>query len=358
MRPTETKKRFANASKIRTIDFARSGIGGTGTLTPRARRTLAVYVVLVKMGFDAVAAPMGAIADAVHRSSHGEARSIRTLQRSNLELQERGFISCANYRPGVHSKGAVIWLNTDAFTFWTRQPSENISPLPTQAHNVVSRETLCDDSLHTTSCHPSDRTRDNSSLNSQYSSKNINTKQRASARANYKKSTRPRKNAVLYTVGIVLSGMTLHRADRRAARDRAECELKAIGAGVELVNPSGVDWDYWGKRWNELGIPVRETTAAREIVPRLLGHRIPDCLPQAPELPAEDLDDLSAEQLSPPTADEIRSVREHLEAKFSIPAPKQTAPEPAAYPEIDLSDPGMKVLFEARERARARVDCG
>ena len=135
--------RLANASRIRTIDFARSGIAGTGSLSPRARRTLAVYVALVKMGFDGVAAPMGAIADAVYRSSHGEAGSIRTLQRAHPELEARGFICCANFRPRGRTKGALIRFNLDAFSYWTGRKTQNIQPLPTSSHNVVSRETMC-----------------------------------------------------------------------------------------------------------------------------------------------------------------------------------------------------------------------
>lgn len=346
--------RLANASRIRSIDFARSGIAGTGSLSPRARRTLAVYVALVKMGFEGVAAPMGAIADAVYRSSHGEAGSIRTLQRAHPELEERGFIRCANFRPHERTPGALIYFNLDAFSYWTGRKTQVVQPLPTPSHNVVSRETMCDNSPHTTSCHPPDRTRTNSQV-----TPNIlpsrNKEPRAGARS-INKSKRRKRSAVWTSVNIVLGAMRhLHRQDRRAARARAKCELEALAAGVELVNPSGVDWAYWEKRFGEMSIAVRENTAAREIVPLLLGRAS-----KAPALPASSSPPEAEElgKVSPITADEISSARKALEERFSLPAPeKKPAPAPASV-SVDMPADELEVLLAARARARARVDCG
>lgn len=349
--------RLANAPRIRSIDFARSGIAGTGSLSPRARRTLAVYVALVKMGYEGVAAPMGAIADAVYRSSHGEAGSIRTLQRAHPELEERGFIRCANYRPHERTAGALIYFNLDAFSYWTGRKTQVVQPLPTSSHNVVSRETMCDNSPHTTTCHPPDRTRTNSRVTPKILPSS-NKEPRAGARS-INKSKRKKRSAVWTSVNIVLGAMRhLHRQDRRAARARAKCELEAIAAGVELVNPSGVDWTYWEKRFAEMSIAVRENTAKREIVPMLLGKPaiVPSRAPKKNDLCEPSPSNDSFEGVP---ADEIRAVRKQLEAAFSLPEKKAPAPAPAEMaPAADMPADELEVLLAARARARARVDCG
>lgn len=348
--------RLANASKIRTIDFALSGIGGTGSISPRARRALAVYVALVKMDFGGIAAPMGAIADAVWRSSHGEARSIRTLQRANRELEERGFIRCQTFRPGERSKGAVILFETASFSYWTKKTFRNVQPLPTQSHNVVSRETMCDTVAHTTTCHASDRRNDNSRVNTPNIIPSSNKEPR-DARAidtNGKKSKRPRRNPVLFSLVQVLAAAAgLHRCDRKVARNRAEVEIKAAAAGVVLVNPSGVDWDYWEKRWSEMPIAVRESTIRREILPLLLGI---ESEPTAAAPVVEAFEAFEPTPAETPTAEDIRAARIALEKAVSLPPPAISEPSAAAaYPEIDTNDPEMRLLAAARDRTRARA---
>jgi hypothetical protein len=353
---------LANASRIRNIDFARSGIAGTGSLSPRARRTLAVYCALVKMGYDGVAAPMGAIADAVYRSSHGEAGSIRTLQRAHPELEARGFIRCANFRPRGRTKGAVIHFNLDAFSYWTGRKTQNIQPLPTLSHNVVSRETMCDKEPHTTSCHPPDRTRTESQVNPNIIPSR-NTEPRAGARS-INKSKRQKRSAVWTSVNIVLGAMVqLHRQDRRAARARAKCELEAIAAGVELVNPSGVDWSYWEKRFAEMPIAVRENTAAREIIPLLLGRKSKSPVPPV-SLSSPETAEIGN---NPVSAEDIRKARKALEARFSLPGkqspveienPTTVSSPSASAVSVDMSRDDLEVLIAARARARSRVDCG
>lgn len=369
--------RLANVDQIRNIDFARSGIAGTGSLSPRARRTLAVYVALVKMGYSGVAAPNGAIADAVYRSSHGEAGSIRTLQRAHPELERRGFIRCANFRPRGRTKGALIHFNLDAFAYWTGRKTQNIQPLPTSSHNVVSRETMCDKEPHATSCHPPDRTRTESQVTPNIIP-STNKEPRAGARS-INRSKRQKRSAVWTSVNIVLGAMAhLHRQDRRAARSRAKCELEAIGAGVELVNPSGVDWAYWEKRFAEMPIAVRELTAAREIIPLLIGRKGVLNSPElsSPELssPVSKVPPPSASSSSPETADsapvsaeDIKRARKALEERFSLPG-KQSPVEiadptkvlsPATAPvAVDISREDLEVLIAARDRARSRVNCG
>lgn len=345
----ETSSKYANANRIRTIDFARSGIDGTGTMSPRARRALAVYVVLIRMGFCGVIAPMGAIADAVFRSSHGESGSIRTLQRAHRELEERGYIRCAVHRPGRRARGAIVHFCVDAFSYWTQIRQNNVSPLPTQEHI----------SADATSCRPPDRTRDQDTHNSSNSLEKVNTEPRAGARANKKRSpNRPKKNAVLFSVDKALQKMVdrTHRADRTAARARARCEVAAIAAGIALVNPSGVDWEYWGRQWTDMSWQVREATAAREIIPLLLPSAdlarstAPAAISPSPVL--EQLVDVTR-----PTEEQIREVRQRLEAQLSLPVPTESASrnDAGVYPDVDESDPEMQLLVQARARVRARA---
>lgn len=337
------RRKFADAQRIRTIDFARSGIDGTGSLSPRARRTLAVYLILVKMGYAGAYAPMGAIADAVYRSSNGEAKSIRTLERANDELVTTGFIAISNFRPDKWSR---ITFNLAAFSYWTGKRAENVQPLPTPSHNVVSRETMCDKSRHTTSCRASDRTRDISRVNSPNIDQRREEEPRAGARAN-NKPPRRKRNPVLFSVMTVLGKMNLYRADRKRARARAEVEVKAAGAGVELINPSGVDWQFWETRWGEMSIERKEATARAEIIPYLLSREKPVFHEPPRETPISEK----------PSADAIRAVRMQLEACVSLP-PEEPAPSPpeAAPPEENWegSEDELAILLEAAAAARAR----
>lgn len=343
--------RLATSGKIRNIDWAKSGIAGTGSLSPRSRRTLAVYIVLVKMDFGGISAPMGAIADAIYRSSHGEAGSVRTLQRANSELEERGYIR----RSG---RGTVIWFNLDAFSYWTQRRSGVVSPMPTPTHNVVSRETKCDKNLHTTGCRTSEVTTHRSRVTSDNSSVSSNDKPRAGARANNTHDTnatrapRKRKHAVLFSLGCVLGTLSeIHPADRRVARARAECEVKALAGGVELLNPSGVDWEYWSTKWNEMAVAARESTIRREILPWLLGQPLEGDT-SSEKLSPPELDRPQVARIDPATPEEIRAALEALDQSLT---PEPTLPAAAAateYPDVDTSDPDMALLIAARDRCR------
>ena len=343
----QTKDRLASAHKIRTIDFSRSGILGTGSLSPRARRTLAVYVILVKWDYSGIAAPLGAIADAVWRSSCGEGRSIRTLQRANEELIERGYITKDTFRTGERSKLTTIHFNLDAFAYWTGRRSQKVAPLPTQSHNVLPSETKCDNSPHTTNCHPSDPYTDTSQIPPKITTQS-ESKPRAGARA-YKKSSRLRKNSVLFSIGCVLDKLTgVHRRDRKAARARAKCEMEARRAGVDILNHSGVDWDYWEKRWGDIWpVEARESVARREIVPLLLGGDCSTPEPIAPPVQSAAAD--TETHPTPPSADEIRAMRESLEERFSLPSSRQT-PGPSPSPAVSLDQSELAILMAARNR--------
>ena len=225
-------------------------------------------------------------------------------------------------------------------------------------HSVPNYESMCDDELHTTRCRTSDRTRDTDRVNSSSpSDKYSNTEPRAGARAS-SKNTRKRKNPVLFTIGIVLAKMNLYRADKRTVRSRADVEIKARGAGIEILNQSGVDWPYFEQRWGEFSIQQRENVARNEIIPYLLGNcRRKDPPPMETE----------PNDISPPKREDIREVRRALETAFSLPQSKASKPKeeeksfsadgkkmpsPAPAPSC-LSSDELKILLSARGRSRA-----
>jgi len=332
MQVFEQKDRFATAEKVRSISFSTNGTDGMGALSPRAFRTVSVYAILVRWGFSGVIAPLGAIADAISRCSLGHGGSVRTLQRAHNELIDHGFITIRSYLHGPSSKSCEIRFNLDAFSYWTAP-----KPIPTLSHNVVSRETMYDTTLPTAECRPK---RDTVSLTPQDPTK-IENKPRAGARAFNKSSTR-RKNEVLFSIQCVLAKAgNVHPRDRRQAAARAKCEISAGTAGFELVNPSGVDWDYWSKRWSDIWpIEARESIANREIVPLLLTR---DSFEQPITPPTH-----QSGPTSNPTAADIRDVRRALEASFSI--PNKPVLEEAPPETSVLSGDDLSILLAARAR--------
>lgn len=340
---------LASVRTVRSIDYTIAAISGTGSLSARARRVLRVYVSLVRMGYDGVSAPMGAISDAVHRSSSGSGSSIRTIQRANSELEASGFIRRSEFRIGMDSKQTVIRFVSHAFAFWTRTKTKNVIPITTQSHNVVSRETNTYIYPRATNCRTSDRTTTNTCFNSQITPK-VRTKQRAGARAI--NTNRRRKNALLYSLNYVLTGMcSLNRRDRKSARARAQCELLALSGHIELSNPSGIDWDYWSKRWGQMTRTARESTMRREILPVLLGnHRVPVLPDHIGQVPGS-----SNLPVTRPTPEQVRELRRSLEARCSVPETDRPKPE---YPSIDADDEDMRLLIAARDSCRRRKNAG
>lgn len=290
--------RIATVHNVRALQFGISAVEGTGSISPRARRVLGAYIPLVKQGFDALSAPMGAIADAVFRISWGESRSIRTVQRAHSELIQAGFISFRQCR----NAGVMILFNLPAFAFWTRTKTKNVSPLPTQSHNVVSRETTCDTVPHTTTCHPSDRTRIESHVNSPTISQSSNNSPRAGARD--QKSFSKRRADIVLSLRCVLKKMDMHPSERRRIVRKLKYELAALQAGIPAAQSSGIDLDYWRKRWDEMPITVRESTIRREFLPALLDR------PSAPSiLGSSSTDAPSSEKLAAIVAELSRAAK-------------------------------------------------
>lgn len=341
------RDRFATVRALQSIEWTRSGIAGTGSITPRARRLLQLYVSLVRMEYCGLTAPLGAISETLKRALDGASSSIRTIQRANMELMDAGFIF-------IYSKPSNfcrIKFNLAAFSYWTRLKTDNVSPIHTHTHNVVSCETVSDNYLLTTKC----RTDEVTSITPVVNSRNVsylNQEQRAGARAINIKDSNPnrkknRRHPVLFSLLIILrDAYALHPRDRNNARKRAECEINALGAGIGLVNPSGVDWEYWSARWEDMTIPCRENTIRREILPVLIGGK------QKPTILSPHVI-CSDEPSSPINPVEINTVLKQFEKTFSVsqePAKASTVSS-ASSPNV-LSAEEYAVLDEARSRNR------
>lgn len=326
--------RLATVHKIRNIDWTRSGIHGTGSLSPRARRLLAVFVVLVKGGYGGVEAPLGAIADCVWRSSSGEARSIRTVQRANNELETMGYVQIRRNR----TKYSKIIFNLEAFAYWTKRSFQNVSPI------------MCDNSPHTTNCHTSEVKTDRSRVTSQISSEKTLIKPRAGARAN-NTSARRQKNAIEYSLERALDTVQLSAADKARARARAKIEIAALAARIALVKPSGIDWPYWLSKWPEFPIYVRQSTMIREILPVLLDR---------PVLPQNVFRDSPRPKIQIPkqtmTIEQIRVFTKNFTDKIPKEQKKETADNVKKTADITLTrDDGLEILLKAREKLQNYV---
>jgi hypothetical protein len=343
--------RLASVNFVRNIEFSQSGINGTGTLSARARRTLSVYVAAAKMGYEGISAPLGAIADAVYRTSFGEAASVRTLQRSNRELENAGYIRIGNLRIGKNSRCALIFFCLSSFSYWLQRRQKNVSPLPQRK----SYEERCDNSPHATTCRTFDPTNYTDRVNSSYINKNSDKKQHAGARAiNKSKQKRKKRSDVLFSLEKVLSnsGGDFCRQERRMIRARAGCEVKAMTAGIEIINHSGIDWAYWERRWKDFSIEVRESTVKREILPLLSG----DNRAARGEIPLSTGTALAKEAI---TKDQIEKIRKDIEAKITLPiAAPATAPAQKQNENLLENDDDMRILIAARNRCAARKNCG
>jgi hypothetical protein len=342
-----TKDRYATRQTLQSINWTTSGINGTGNLSPRARRLLQLYVSIVKMSYTGLSAPLGAISDTLTRALDGSSASVRTIQRANRELAESNFVFIYQCR----TKFCRIKFNLEAFSFWTGRKSHKITPLNTNTHNVVSCETMSHSVLHTPNCRTVDRTNIPCVVNSRNIT-DLKQQQRAGARASNIRS-KNRKNPVIFSLLCVLrSAKGMHPSDRQFARKRAQCEWDALGAGVELVNPSGVDWQYWSGRWSEMPISVRESTINREILPVLLNRGAIQS--GEPCIPPPTVTEHIFENPSTPSPIELSNMLNNLKNLMSAAnsPPKASIPIAAVLPQNNLSAAELAILDGARRRAR------
>lgn len=228
-------------------------LAGTGNLAPLGRQWLAFCVVLIRLGYTGIRAPMWAIARAHYRAC-GQSRSERTAYRGLALLEKAGFLKRQKLRLGPDHFASVIRFNLDRFKYWTGRQNPHIAPyLPKgQETEVTSKETM---------------------VNSRNPSP-IELHKPAPDRDRYRGGVKNpsgkgprREHPIVYTLRCITRGPL-----RRYVIARAVVEITS-----KSLRTSGVNWAKWIPQWTQLTIAEREHIAREQIRPYLVAM-----LPAAP----------------------------------------------------------------------------
>lgn len=307
-----------------------------GEISNKSRALLSFVISAVKMGYCGISAPVDAVNRALYRSS-GYSCSTRTLYRALSELESKGFIYRRKYRVGDDRFFTMIYFHLEAFSFWTRSKTQNVSPIPT----------VCSNSTPLPNWQKDAGTRSNSRVNSRKDY--IYNMPRARASRKYSKWVHP----IVFTIGLLLRG-----PDRKFALARATLELEM---GGDIDGHSGVPWGAW-PRWQEMDKRARENIARREIIPRLLDRTtlsaqqsqngLPPCLDVTTgnHVPPPQSRPLSMRPTQPMTSEAVAAGIAFFSRKCAF----EPDPTPTRKPEnITLSSDELELLRAATERARA-----
>lgn len=224
----------------------------------RAKIVLSLFISVSKLGYSEIHCPIGKIIS-VLESRIGQSISERSMFRYLSEIESQSIIHRHKYRAGKDRFNTKIQLDPGFFSYWSRKKTHKVTPIPT-----------CD---HTSSQLPkwqeSAWTEDNPRVNTEYSSssvseRDIHNRPRGRACDQYTKR-RKRENPLIYSCRHACKG----RRDARFIIARATWELRV---GQDISGHSGVDWEYWGTRWNSFGKAQKDATMSGQILP-LLANR-------------------------------------------------------------------------------------
>jgi hypothetical protein len=245
--------RIATENNINTIHYNIIELEGMSNLTPRARRYLSFFITVVKLGYTAISVSMESLAASIYRCQ-GQTKSVRTLRSALRELESFGFLHRNKYRIGDDHFRTVILLNAEKYSYWTKKRHGNITPITTSSHNSGYRQNMPKEVL----------TSKQSRVNSQDYYYSENNKPCARTRSN-NNAIKRKFHPIIYTLMIVLKHELI--PDRNRLLSMAAHELN------DRQNAkSGIDYDYWECRWPFMDTSPggeRETTAKREIIPKL-----------------------------------------------------------------------------------------
>lgn len=278
----------------------------------------------------------------VHVSCHVRSKcSPSTVRRALAGLESKGYLARRRCRVGDASRGLDIILCLDKWSFWTKHTVGNVTPIssrekPTSVYISPRQSILLDE----------DRTRTTHSVNTRNSRvNNRNNTHKGEHKKIYK------YHPIVFTLWCVLT--KAKAPDRRNLLNRAEIELKAASAGVELRNHTGVPWEQYSRQWRDMLPPVRESFARSQILPKLRGAvEVTGFNPVSPPDPPPG--EVPQEVATP------AEIRELIEQSMKSPPPP-AAPKPPPSPpaEMSLDSRELLILERARRVAGGRgVDNG
>lgn len=257
-----------------------------------------------------------------------------TVRRALAELEDKGYISRSQCRLGNYSKGLKIVFELDRWAYWLQRQTDNVTPIPTSVH-IPPRQS---------SGPGEDRTSTTPVVNSQYSSSSVNNMQKANKKIH-------KYHPILFTIWAVLKKDGIRVPHQDPIYRRAKFEIEAAGAGVELANHTGVPWGQHEKNWRDMLPPTRETFARSQILPFF-----------RPATSESDMCDnvVSRETMygdvcatSGVASSSPEQIRALIEQSLASVTPPEASPAPASnYPDVDMSDPTMRLLVEMRDKVR------
>ena len=252
---TKKNPRIAEQNDLYSVNWVQSQLVGAQKLKSGTRPYLWYLLALVKRGYETIAAPQRTIADACHRATGGN-KSIRSLQYALNELEENEFITRRKYRIGDDHFRSVILINREAFSFWTRVKTKNVTPMPTRTHiSTYAHDVRKDNVREITPC-KSTHSSDN----------NYNT---LAARARCKTSAKQFKfHPIIFSLLTVLFGRNIRRWPTvyPSAVQLAHAEISGETDRTEIR------WGRWESEWQRMPISEREGICRTSFLPRLQSH--------------------------------------------------------------------------------------
>ena len=286
-------------------------------LTPLERRWFGFFVALGKIGHVGIAASVGKLTDEEYRVN-GQTHSERTTYRALRGLEEKQIITRRTFRVGDDKFRCVILFNMSAFSFYLQTRTKNVAPLPTSVYISSPLPGWQEEKL---TSNPVVLPSKGRSLP-------------AYLQNEYQKKIARYLIPVLITLRVILTGRA-----RFIGLRRAEYEL----ASGDYV--SGVDWPYWARRWPEFDFVRRDATALNEIIPAILA---PDYGGKPPNGDCAALIEAFCAEKPPDSPNPPQ--------RGAVEKPNCRPPPPS--PGSDLANDDLKVLLQARERARERRAAG
>ena len=301
------RTRVLNENSIYSIKYNTLTLDGTSNLSPRARRYLAFFVSVVKMGYRSISCRADVMADAIYRAQ-GQTKSVRTLSSAIRELESHGFMLRRTNRIGEDNFKTIITINAEKFTYWTKEREKNVIPLPTTSHISPYRQTL-----------PRDDCRNESPrVNSQYSYSSENNKPRAHTRNN-KHAKKFKFHPIIYTLMMVLRG----KPDKTKLVDIAHEELSGQTSRAPL------DWKGLESRWQAMPIMERDGIARADIIPvlRCIDGRPHENTMETISKPSQECCRNDILPVKQPTRDEIRELLSGLSDRVVSAVPDEPPPK-------------------------------